>query len=70
MSSIKYLREFDQKGTLINSEFTYYPQTSIALILGADIIGVDDSSETNKDGRFLNQFRANDRFYGGMSYVF
>lgn len=70
MSSVKYMREFDQKGTLMNSEFAYFPQRYLALIVGADVIGVDDSSAENKDGRFLNQFRANDRFYGGMSYVF
>jgi hypothetical protein len=31
---------------------------------------VDDDSATNRDTRFLNQFRANDRYYGGISYVF
>ncbi|PIS10621.1 MAG: transposase [Bdellovibrio sp. CG10_big_fil_rev_8_21_14_0_10_47_8] len=70
MSSLKYMREFDQKGTLINAEISLYPQKALAVILGADIIGVDDTSDGNRDNRFLNQFRANDRVYGGMSYVF
>ncbi len=70
MSSFKFMREFDQKGSLFNSEIAYFPQKSFALIIGADILGVDDSSDLNKDSRFLNQFRANDRYYGGMSYVF
>lgn len=69
-SSFKYLREWDQSGTLINGEIDFYPIKSLALILGADILGVDDGSDENVDTRFLNQFRANDRVYGGMSYVF
>lgn len=69
-SSFKYMREFEQKGSLINAELNFYPQRSVALILGADVLGVDDDSVENKDSRFLNQFRANDRVYGGMSYVF
>lgn len=70
MSSFKFLREFEQKGSLFNSEITYFPKQYFALIMGADVLGVDDSSEKNQDSRFLNQFRANDRVYGGMSYVF
>lgn len=69
-SNFKYMREFEQKGTLINAELNYYPQKSVAVILGADVLGVDDDSVENTDSRFLNQFRANDRVYGGMSYVF
>lgn len=69
-SSLKYMREFQQKGTLVNAEVNYYPNKALALIMGADVLGVDDDSQENMDSRFLNQFRANDRVYGGMSYVF
>lgn len=70
MSSLKYMREFDQHGSLLNGEFNFYPQKSLALIVGADILGVDNGQDSDVDTRFLNQFRANDRVYGGLSYVF
>jgi hypothetical protein len=66
----RYMRELDQMGTLINTEFSYYPVRDIALVLGADILGVDKDKESDLESRFLNQFRANDRVYGGLSYVF
>lgn len=69
-TTFKYLREFDQKGSLYNLELNYYPTKSIAVFTGADVLGVDDSKSSNKDTRFLNQFRANDRVYGGLNYVF
>lgn len=69
-SSIKWLRDFDQQGTLIGFESAFYPWNRWAFHLGFDILGTDDKSNSNTDGRFLNQFRANDRVYGGVSYVF
>lgn len=70
MSKVKYMREFEQRGTLVNAEVDFYPTKSLVLILGTDILGVDNTRDDNQDSRFLNQFRANDRYYGGMSYVF
>lgn len=70
MTAFKFMREFEQRGSLMNTEVMYYPTRPIALVLGVDILGVDDDSEANADTGFLNQFRANDRVYGGMSYVF
>jgi hypothetical protein len=69
-SSLKYLREFDQKGSLWGAELKVYPNQDVGLFVGADILGVDDIEADPNDGRFLNQFRANDRVYGGLSYVF
>jgi hypothetical protein len=68
VTRFKYLYDSDQKGSLINTEFLYYPDQRWALIAGADILGVQD--ESYKPSSFLNQYRANDRFYGGMTYVF
>lgn len=59
--------EMDQKGTLFNTQFEYITRQKIAVIMGADILSVENESE---DPTFLNQFRANDRFYGGLSYDF
>ena len=63
-----YLYDSDQKGSMINTEFLFYPSTEWAFVAGADILGVQDESYQPKS--FLNQFRANDRIYGGMTYVF
>lgn len=70
ISRIKYLRELDQKGMIGSGELHLYPTSNFVLTMGADILGVDDTRDDNRDDRFLNQFRANDRLYGGMSYVF
>lgn len=68
IGKFRYLYDWDQRGSLVNSELQLYPEKSWAVVMGADVLGVDD--ETYKPSGFLNQFRANDRVYGGMSYVF
>lgn len=66
---VKYLRDFDQSGSQWNLEIAYRRASWIA-VLGGDLLGVDDSSVTNGDNRFLNYYRQNDRIYGGLTYVF
>ncbi|WP_413584594.1 transposase [Bdellovibrio sp. HCB274] len=68
VTRIKYLYDYDQRGSLLNTEFQYFPTQKWAVVLGGDVLGVQD--EGYKTSSFLNQFRANDRFYGGMTYVF
>lgn len=68
VTKFRYLYDWAQRGSLMNTEFQLYPERSWAIVMGADILGVDDEND-NKSG-FLNQFRANDRVYGGMTYVF
>jgi len=68
VTKFSYLYDKDQKGSMVNTEFLYYPSQAWAFVMGADILGTDD--ETVKPTGFLNQYRANDRFYGGMTYVF
>ncbi len=70
ISRFKYLREFDQRGMIGSAEITYFPVKALGLTVGADMLGVDDASNDNTDDSFLNQFRANDRAYAGLSYVF
>jgi hypothetical protein len=69
-ASAKFTRELEQKGSWVNAELNYYPRPLVGLVLGMDLLGVDDDSNANKDTRFLSQFRANDRYYGGISYVY
>lgn len=68
VTRFKYLYDYDQRGSLLNTEFLYYPSQKWAVVVGGDILGVQDES-FNPSG-FLNQYRANDRVYGGMTYVF
>lgn len=68
ISKFSYIYDFDQKGSIWGLEFQIFPAQKWALVLGADLLGVE--SPTDNDKGFINQFRANDRVYGGMSYVF
>ncbi len=70
VSRLKYLREFDQRGLITSGEVTYFPVSSMGLTVGADVLGVDKGDSTNTEEGFLNEFRANDRVYAGLSYVF
>lgn len=70
LSQFQVLREMDQKGLLVSSEVAFYPARHWGFSVGADIIGVDNPSEQNTDIRFFNQFRANDRVYSGLIYVY
>lgn len=63
-----YLYDQEQKGSMINTEFMFYPKQELAFLLGADFLGTEN--DTSKVSGFLNQYRANDRVYGGMTYVF
>lgn len=68
VTRLKYLYDYDQRGSLLNTEFLYYPSQKWAVVMGGDVLGVQD--ETFNPSSFLNQYRANDRVYGGMTYVF
>lgn len=68
VTRLRYLYDYDQRGSLLSTEFMYYPSQKWAVVVGADILGVQD--EDYKPSSFLNQYRANDRVYGGMTYVF
>lgn len=66
----KYLRDFDQSGTLVNLEGQYTPWKEWSFQFGMDALGVDDQKAQENDNRFLNSYRQNDRVYGGFAYVF
>lgn len=63
-----YLFDRQQQARLIQTEVQFKPHPQFGLILGADVLGPDDENDTTSG--FLNQYRANDRVYGGMNYVF
>lgn len=67
ITKLSYLKDFNQNGSLVNAEFQVFPTKKWAILLGGDFISVD---EENTSSSFLNQYRANDRVYGGVNYVF
>lgn len=67
---VRYLREFDQLGSIISTEVEFLARPQLKLYAGFDFLGVDRISQLETDNRFLNSYRHNDRFFGGLSYVF
>ncbi len=70
MTRLKYLRDFDQSGSLWSAEAHYHTNQKWNVFAGLDVLGVDKVSQIEIDNRFLNSYRHNDRFYGGFAYVF
>lgn len=66
-TKFSYLRDFNQRGSLVNTEFQFYPTQRWAVLVGGDFISVDTENDSSA---FLNQNRANDRVYAGVTYVF
>lgn len=67
-SKFSYTYDYDQKGYVWGLEFQVSPFDQWSLVMGSDILGVENETDTDK--RFINQFRANDRYYAGLTYVF
>lgn len=64
-----YLYEMDQKGSLVKVELAFHQSEKLIWNLGADALGVENGVSDSSTG-FLNRFKANDRAYGGATYVF
>lgn len=69
-SDINFTYDQELKGALLNAMIKYAPAKNISLNLGADIIGVENELPSEAQGNFLDQYKANDRFQAGLSYVF
>lgn len=65
-----WLRDEDQKGDVVMTLVRYQNPKPWIWSLGFDVLSSDDISSANSDDRFINQFRLNDRIFGGLSYVF
>ncbi len=68
ITKLGYTYDFDQKGSILGMEFQYQWNRAWSYLLGVDMLGSDDADSTS-DG-FINTYRANDRAYAGVSYVF
>ncbi len=65
---VKWLYDQKQRGTMFSGQLALQQTQALQLSLGADVLGKDD--ENLKDELFLDQYKSNDRVYGGMVYVF
>lgn len=68
--TLRFVRDMIQSGSLLNAEILFKPTVNLNFQIGTDIIGVQDNTENNRSKEFLNVNRANDRIYGGVTYVF
>lgn len=66
----KFQRDFSQAGSLLMLETQFYPTQNLGFIGGVDVLGVDEEVNSKSELGFLNDYRANDRVFGGVSYVF
>lgn len=62
--------DYELKGSLLSAKFKYEAVKNLNLSIGADIVGVEKELPANEQGNFLDQNKANDRFFGGIKYVF
>ncbi len=70
ISKLKYLRDFDQRASLWNGQFDFYPMREFVVFVGFDILGGDRKENDQTATGFLNEFRANDRAFAGVNYEF
>lgn len=63
---------YDQelKGSLLSIQMGYSAAKNLEISLGADLIGTENELPINVQGNFLDQNKANDRFFAGINYVF
>lgn len=63
---------YDQelKGSLLSLAVKYSALKNMKISMGADIIGTENELATGQQDHFLNQHKADDRFFAGLSYVF
>lgn len=63
---------YDQKlkGSLLSAALKFAPTRNLKLNLGADVIGVESELPEDEQGNFLDQNKANDRFFAGVNYAF
>lgn len=69
-SDISYTYDQQLQGSLLSASVKYGATKSLTVRLGADIIGVENELPADAQGNFLDQNKANDRFFAGVNYAF
>ncbi len=64
----RYSYSIPEKGGWLSTSVEF-AQGDVTWLLGADVLGADVDSNSDRAGLF-STYRANDRFFGGVSYVF
>lgn len=67
-SDVKWVYDREQQGSLLDADLTYSMSSGLAVKGGLTVIGVTENNDDDK--RFLYKMQANDRIYGGLSYVY
>lgn len=70
ISNLKWTYDQKQKGSLLSALFQHQTFQDLSLNLGFDILGVQEQAVKDEANQYLQRNQANDRFYGGMQYVF
>lgn len=65
----RFLYDIENQGTIYSTELRFSPDRSWSLGLGADILSAPGAGLGPKPD-FVGTYRANDRFHGGVTYVF
>jgi hypothetical protein len=69
-SQVRWTYDRTFKGSLLSAQFGYEVLARMNLQLGADIVGVEQQLPEDASSNFLQENQANDRVYGGLTYVF
>lgn len=67
---LRWMREVNQSGSLYSIYQNWQLNQKLSAHFSLDILGTEDGSLANLSPGFFNQFRTNDRIFGGLSYVF
>lgn len=70
ISNLKWTYDQRQKGSLLSALFQHQTFQDLTLNLGFDVLGVQEQAAKDDSNQYLQRNQANDRFYGGMQYVF
>jgi hypothetical protein len=65
----RWVHEWESSGTLLGAQLSIRPHAGWNLLLGADVLGADPARAAGASD-FIARYRAHDRVYGGLSYVF
>ena len=65
---VRWIYDREQKGSVFSGDVSYQPFSTFVVNAGVDVLGTEDNQQA--PSMFLKEFEANDRFYGGVKYVF
>ncbi len=70
IGSLQWFYDFESLGTLFSTQLKFSFKNHWAILVGADIVSSDKNGAQSTGADFISRYRANDRFYTGVSYAF